>query len=85
MYSIVNFHVSTDYVCIDKNKFYNTICCESDLPSTIADLIFTLLLPCQMLPRKRRKGKEEKREKTFSKRNVAKIYMSKKKGSVPHF
>lgn len=75
-------------MCIDKDKFYNTIYYEFDLSSTIADFIFTLLPPCQMMPRKRRKGKEEKGEKTFSKRNVARIYTSKKKkkkGSVPHF
>lgn len=37
------------------------------MPSTIASSIFTLLPPCPMLPRKRRKWKgEEKGEKTLN-------------------
>lgn len=70
--------MSIDYVFIDKNSFNNNTCYKFNLPSTITGLIFSLLPPSPILPKKG--GIREKGEKNFLRGNMVKDLYGEQKG-----
>ena len=69
--------MSIDYVFIDKNSLNNNTCYKFHLPSIITGLIFNLLPPSPILPKKG--GIREKGEKNFLKEIWLRIYVGNKK------
>lgn len=75
--------MSIDYVFIDKNSLNNNTCYKFHLPSIITGLIFNLLPPSPILPKKG--GIREKGEKNFLKGNMVKDLCGEQKGCLLYF